>query len=223
MVKGIIIDFNGTLYLDHDLNRAAWTEIFNSIKPKGSTAKYSDLDRTNMPNNYLLIKGMHDFFNMEVSDETIEKISANKEAIYKKLALEGNRDKLIDGAEEMFEYFKRNNIPYCIASMAPKCNMDFYLDYLRLDRWFTYDNIVYDNGEYPAKNPQIEEAARRMNLDVKDCLIIEDTPENIRLAIEKINAKQFIYINTRDIDYITREIVQEIKDFTELDYKIFNN
>ena len=223
MVKGVIIDFNGTLYLDHDLNRAAWTETFNSIRPKGNKSKYSDLDRTNKPNNYLLIKGMYDFFNMEANDELIQKVSDYKETIYKKLALEGNRNKLIDGAEEMFEYFKKNNTPYCIASMAPKCNIDFYLDYLGLDRWFTYDNIVYDNGEYSAKNPQIEEAARRMNLDVKDCLIIEDTPENIRLAIEKINAKQFIYINTRDIEYISKEILQEIKDFTELDYKIFTN
>ena len=223
MIKGVIIDFNGTLYHDHDLNDKAWTDTFYSIRPKGNTAKYSDLDRSNKPNNYILIKGMYDFFNIEATDEMIQEKSDYKESLYMKLALKGNRNKMIDGAEEMFEYFKKNNIPYCIASMAPKCNIDFYLDYLGLSRWFTYDNIVYDNGEYPAKNPQIEEAARRMNLDVKDCLIIEDTPENIRLAKEKINAKQFIYINTRGWDYITGEILQEIKDYTELDYKIFNN
>ena len=44
----------------------------------------------------------------------------------------------------------------------------------------------------------------------------------MQIAKEEKDIK-FIYINTRNKEYIAKEIIQEIKDFTEIDYKIFNN
>ena len=223
MIKGVIIDFNGTLYLDHDLNRKSWEDAFNSVRPIGSNAKYDEVNRANTPNDYLVCKAIYNFFGIEHTNEMIANLSEAKEAEYKELALKFKRDKLMNGAEDFLNYLKNNNIPYCIASMAPKGNIDFYLDYLNLDRWFDYSNIVYDNGSYFEKNSQIIDAAKKMKVDLKDCLIIEDTSENIDLAIRHLGLKKFIYINTNRIEYKAKEIIQEINDFTELDYKIFNN
>ena len=223
MIKGVIIDFNGTLYLDHDLNKKAWEDAFNSVRTKGSKAKYSDLSKENCPNDYLLSRAIFRFFNIEPTDIMINDLSDKKEIEYREMAIKQNRNKLIEGVEAFLDYLKENNIPFCIASMAPKSNFDFYLSYLHLDNWFNYNNIVYDNGSYPTKNKQIIEAAKRLNIDIEDCLILEDTPINIEMAINEIGAKKFIYVNTKGISYNAKEIIQEIKDYTELNYKIFNN
>ena len=223
MIKGVIFDFNGTLYLDHDINRIAWEGAFNSVKPKSSSAKYSDINRGYSPNDYLLCKVIYRHFNIEPTDQMIKDLSILKETEYKNLAIKRNMNKLVEGSEQLFRFLKEHNIPYCIASMAPKMNMDFYLDYLHLDKWFSYDNIVYDNGTYFEKNSQYKDAAKKMNLNVSDCLIIEDTPKNIVRAINGLHLNKFIYINTRNIEYIAKEILQEIKDYTEIDYKIFTN
>lgn len=222
IIKGVILDFNGTLYLDHDLNRKAWEDAFNSLKTPFSNAQYDDLDRTNTPNDYLLSKAIYRFFNIEASNSQINEMSEKKEKEYRDLARQLNRDTLINGTDKFLDYLKDNNIPYCIASMAPKSNFDFYLDYLHLNKWFTYNNIVYDNGQYNDKNSQILDAAKILGVDPKDCLIIEDTPSNIDKAIIDLKANKFIYMNTRQIEYNTKEIIQEINDYTELDYCIFN-
>ena len=222
MIKGVIIDFNGTLYLDHDLNRRAWNETFDEVKPKGSTAVYTDVRRDELANDYMLCDAILKYFNLPVSDEIIHEMSEKKETLYRNYAIEQNRDKLVEGTEKFLDYLKNKKIPYCIASMAPRSNFDFYLDYLHLNKWFTYDNIVYDNGDYTNKNQQLLAAAKRMNIDVKDCLIIEDTANNIKWAIEKIKANKFIYINTKKVDFISKEILQVINDYNELDYSIFN-
>ena len=223
MIKGVIIDFNGTLYLDHDLNRKAWGKAFDSVKPEGSKATFGDLKREGRPNNYLVSKGIYNFFNIEPTEDMIRELADYKESLYQNLVVEVKRDKLVDGVEDFINYLKNHKIPYCIASMAPRTNFDFYFRYLHLGDYFTYDNIVYDDGHYFEKNSQIIDAAKRMGLEVKDCLIIEDTPENINLAIDKIHADKFIYLNSRDMDYHKKEILQEVKDYTKIDYKIFEN
>lgn len=221
MIKGVIIDFNGTLYLDHDLNRKAWNDTFDEVKPKGSEAVYTDVRRDDLANDYMLCDAILRYFNLPVNDEIIHQMSERKEKEYRELAMSQNRNKLVNGTEEFLDYIKNNKIPYCIASMAPRSNFDFYLDYLKLNKWFTYDNIVYDNGDYTTKNQQLLDAAKRMNLDIKDCLIVEDTANNIKWAIEKLKAEKFIYINTKKVEYISKEILQVINDYTELDYSIF--
>lgn len=222
MIKGVIIDFNGTLYLDHDLNRKSWSITFDSVKPKGSLEDFGVINRANRPNNYLVSKAILEHFNMEATEEAIHKLADFKEKTYQNLVVEVKRDKLVDGVGPFIKYLKEHNIPYCIASMAPKTNFDFYFRYLHLGDYFSYDNIVYDDGTYFNKNSQILDAAKRMNLDVKECLVIEDTPENIYLAIEKLGVDKFIYFNSRDMELPIKEVLQEIKDYTEVDYKIFN-
>ena len=126
------------------------------------------------------------------------------------------------GTKDFLDYLKSNNIPFCIASMAPKMNFDFYLDYLGLNRWFTYNNIVYDSEKYNNKNEQYIEAAKRMNINIDECLLIEDSPKVIDRAIN-IGIKHVIYLNSKLKSYKIDQIEQEIKDFNEFDYNILKN
>lgn len=224
IIKGVILDFNGTLYNDHDLNKKAWTDIFVSVSPESpllKNVKYEDLVHT-VFNDYQACKAIYKYFGIDATDKDINELSEKKEKEYRQLAMDLGRNELIKGIPLFLDYLKDNGIPYCIASMAPKSNFDFYLDYLHLDKWFDYKNIVYDDNSYPDKNSQVKEAARRLNLDPKDCLMVEDSPRNIKQAYTDLGIDKFIYVNSTNTDFEFDGILQEIKDFQNFDFQIFN-
>lgn len=222
MIKGVILDFNGTMYQDHDLNHKSWGDTFYSVRPSNSNLSFEEFNENAPVNDYLYSKKIFDTFNIKCDDDMINELSEKKEIEYRQLAIDAHRSNLTKGIEKFLDFLKENNIPYCIASMAPKSNFDFYLDYLHLDKWFTYDNIVYDDGKYFSKNAQVVDAARILNLDPKDCLLIEDSPRNIKLAIEELGMRNVLYITSKKKEYISKEIIQELKDFENLDYSIFD-
>lgn len=224
MIKGIILDFNGTLYLDHDLNHDAWEKAFNSVKTKESNKTYDDFEENieTLTKDYDYAKAILDMFDKNSSKENVIKLADYKEVEYRKMARILNRTEIMRGAPKLLDYLKENNIKYCIASMAPRSNFNFYLDYLHLNKWFSYDNIVYDEEKYQNKNDQYIEAAKRMNLDLKECLLIEDSPKVIDRAIE-LGIDKIIYMNTKNKKYIAKEIIQEISNFDELDLSILKS
>lgn len=222
---GIILDFNGTLYLDHDLNDYAWSKAFNSVKNNDSSLTFIEFFNNNietLTKDYDFSDAILKLFNKDNNIENIKQLSLYKEETYINLAKELNRKELLKGAYTFLNYLKDNNIPYCIASMAPKMNFDFYLDYLKLNKWFDYSNIVYDSDEYNNKNDQYIEAAKRMNVDIKDCILIEDSPKVIDRSLN-IGINKIIYMNTKKKDYHIKEIIQEVKDFDEIDVNLIKN
>ena len=46
MIKGVLFDFNGTLYQDHAQNREAWEETFNSVKSDDYKHSYKDFENS---------------------------------------------------------------------------------------------------------------------------------------------------------------------------------
>lgn len=221
MIKGVIIDFNGTLYRDHDLNYEAWKQTFDSVKPKESNESY-DIFQENietLTKDYEYSEAILRLFNKPTNIEKIIEISESKESLYREMAKSQNRNNLMEGANTFLQYLKDNNIPYCIASMAPLSNFKFYLEYLNLKEYFTLDNIVYDSIEYRNKNDQYTEAARRMNIDLSECLLIEDSPKVIMRSLST-NIKNIIYLNSKNKKFNIKEIKQEIQDFREFDYSI---
>lgn len=216
MIKGIIIDFNGTLFLDHDLNDYAWGKAFDSVKNKDASFKeFFETNIETLTKDYDFAKRILETFNKDSSLDSIKKLSKYKEETYINEVIKQKRNKLIHGAPAFFDYLKNNNIPYSIASMAPRMNFDFYLEYLNLKKWFNYDNIVYDSKEYSNKNEQYLEAAKRMNVDVSECLLIEDSPKVINRALDT-GINNIIYMNTKNEPFHIKEIIQEVNDYTNL-------
>ena len=91
---------------------------------------------------------------------------------------------LTEGACEFLDYLKENGIPYAIATGAPMINIEFYFKYLDLGKWFTLDNIIYDDGTMPCKPaPDIYlRAADRLGIPPQKCIVIEDARAGILSA-----------------------------------------
>ena len=104
-------------------------------------------------------------------------------------------------------------------------NVEFYIKEFNLARWFDVDKIVYSNGKIPGKPaPDIFRiAAKKINLEPSDCIVVEDAIAGIKSAsaagIGKICAIASLepvgfYKNIKEVDKI-------ITNFDEIDKSIF--
>ena len=180
-IKGLIFDFHGTLFYDTELHLRAFEECF----PKYGTPA---LDRAFMLEAFFGRSNVDIFrghYVPDASDEQLAEFEEYKEGLYQQLILsEPERYRLSDDVCEMLDFLKGSDIPYCIATGSPKTNVDFYLTALGLDRWFSYDNIIYSTGEFRGKPaPDIFLlAAERLGLAPDECAVFEDGTSGITAA-----------------------------------------
>lgn len=181
-VKGLLFDFNGTLFFDSDHHIAAFVKCFEDYGLECPDREYMVKNIFGRTNKSIFTEQ----FCSTATDEDVLRFEKYKEQIYMDICLENPASlKLCDGAEEMFDYLKKNSIPYCIATGSPRRNMDFYFEHLGLGRWFSYDNIVYTDGSFvgkPAPDCYIL-AAERLGLSSEECAVFEDGTSGIKAAM----------------------------------------
>lgn len=179
--KGIIFDFNGTLFFDSEKHLEAWREF--SAKLRGTPFSDEEMrhhmfGRTNKDIIAYAI-------GREPDSELVEKYAKEKEGLYRdRCRAEGDNCKLAPYASEFLDYLKEHNIPRTIATMSEWDNVEFYIEHFKLDKWFDIDKIVYSNGKIKGKPaPDIYEiAASKLTLSPKDCVVVEDAVSGIKSA-----------------------------------------
>lgn len=218
MIKGIIFDYNGTLFFDDDLNKIAWNKIVNKYSPEKLKDNNFVRDILSI-NNRNIIETMFVNKEIEATEELIEKISLEKEQLYKELVLNCKRTNLSPGAKEFLNYCVNNNYLLNICTASIKFNVDFYIENTKIDRWFDINKISYDNGKVTGKVEMYKKAAENIGVDPKNCLVFEDSPKSIKDAI-KAGYDKIIYLNHNKPHMSDKEVLFEINDFTDIDYSI---
>ncbi|MFL2097413.1 HAD family hydrolase [Marinilactibacillus psychrotolerans] len=180
-MKGIIFDFNGTMFQDSHFHEKAWIHIIK----KYSTKAVTEEDILHKIHGQTNDKILTYFLNETLSEEKITLLSNEKEAYYRKLILNQPDLALTEGLEEILNILHQRNTPMTIATASPKQNVEFYYSLFNLDRWFDKDKIIYDNGSFTGKPcPDIFIlAAQKLNLLPKDCLVIEDAISGLKAAM----------------------------------------
>ena len=181
--NGIIFDFNGTLFFDTDIHIQAWDTIAMNVIGKHMTREILVQKYWGLANVDLI----QQMTNNTLSKEECKRLSAEKEALYRKYAKNNPSATLAPGIIEFFHYLKQHNIPFTIASASIKENIDFYVSEFHLDQWINPDTIVYDDGTYTNKYEMYLEAMKRLH--VKNPVIIFEDSINGVLAAKKANAK----------------------------------
>ncbi len=178
---GMIFDFNGVLWWDNHLQEQAWSQFaeqFNGISFTSEEMAFQVHGRNNRHTLEFLA-------GTNLDDERLEKLSVQKEMIYRDLCLaQGDDFKLSPGATDLLEDLVANGIARAIATASGKDNLDFFVEYLHLDRWFEIENIVYDDGSRPGK-PAADiylQAAEILGLNPGDCVVVEDSLSGIQAA-----------------------------------------
>ena len=178
---GIIFDFNGVLWRDTCLHEQAWLQFSKKMGSRSFSSEEIRIHALGRTNQYCLSFLM----GRPVTGNELNQLTQQKETIYRQLCLKQGTDfKLSPGAIQLLDYVVAQNIPHTIATGSEKTNLDFFIEHLQLKKWFDLMKIVYDNGNRPGKPaPDVYlEAARRLELNPVQCIVIEDSPSGIEAA-----------------------------------------
>ena len=222
-MKGIIFDFNGTLFFDSHMHYEAW-RIF-SKKLRGY--EFSDDEMREKMFGRTNADIIEYAIGKKPSEEMVLEYAKEKERMYREMCIRNKVNFVLSpGAEDFLDYLKENNIPRTIATMSEWDNVEFYIKEFKLARWFDIEKIVYSNGKIPGKPaPDIYEiAAKNINLAPKDCIVVEDAISGINAA-NSAGIGMIIAIASVERDELYYKIPcvkQVIHNFNEIDKSIFN-
>ena len=222
MYKGIIFDFNGTLFFDSEKHLEAWREFSKRVRSYAFTDEEMReymFGRTNEDIIAYLI-------GKKPNPQMVEELAKEKEAVYREMCRKDCKNTVLaPGAVEFLDYLSKNNIPMTIATMSEKDNVDFYIEEFNLSKWFDIEKIVYADGTISGKPaPDIYiKASKILNLSPEECIVVEDAISGIKSA-ETAGIGKIIAIASMESEDLYKNISavsQIIKNFDEIDRNIF--
>ena len=221
-MKGIIFDFNGTLFWDSQLHLDTWREY--SKKLRGTPFTDDEMFK------YMFGRTNEDIIEYAIGQKPdkalVEKFANEKEAEYRTMCLKRPQDlKLAPHAEEFLNFLKAHNIPRTIATMSEWCNVEFYIEQFHLEKWFDLEKIVYSNGKIPGKPaPDIYLiAAQNLGLNPGECIVIEDALSGIQAAKSAGIGKIIAIASREPVEFYkdVEGVSQIITDFSMIDRNSF--
>lgn len=221
-MKGIIFDFNGTLFYDTPKHIEAWREYSKRLRGTSFSDEEMEKHMLGHTNDDIIAYAI----GKKPDKEMAKRLAAEKEAVYRDMCRKDMENtKLVAGASELLDFLVENGIPHTIATASDLDNVKFFIEVFNLPKWFDTEKIVYDDGKMPNKPaPDIYlKAAKMLNLAPKDCIVVEDAIAGIEAAksakIGKIIAiatkeKRGFFENYEGVSGV-------ISDFTEFDKSLF--
>lgn len=208
-IKYVIFDFNGTMFWDTPLHNGVWDEFL--VQNKIQLTDKEKLEKIHGKNNRDILMGIYD---RPLTDDEIRQLSIEKELAYQEVCKK-SRLTLAEGLLDFIRYLQEKDIRYTIATASDKINVDFYFEYLKIDRFFEYDKVVYNDGSMPGKPApdMFLRAMKQIDAKPEECLIFEDSPTGI-LAATRAQAASVVIVNSTDFDYSQWDY-PIIKDFRE--------
>ncbi len=222
-IKGLLFDFNGTLFFDSKLHIEAFKKYFTTHGKEEPTDEFIAKNIFGRPNPRIYTEN----FNPNPTDAECKAFANEKEGLYRELCLkQPELMKYTDGVCEMLDWLKENSVPFCLATGSEIDNVSFYIEHMGLGRWFDLDNIVYFDGTFQGK-PEPDAyllAAKRIGLDASECAVFEDGTSGI-IAAHRAGAGAVIAVHEPGIpspitDEVTCDAVYH--DFTHWK-EIFKN
>lgn len=213
--KGVIFDFNGTLFFDSDKHVMAWGKLAELLTGEKLCLEELQQHFYGVPNN----RAIEYLLQRQCNEDELTVYSEQKESLYRTCCEQDKESfHLVDGAQRFFERLMLENIPFTIASASIKSNIDFFIKSFQLDTWFDPSKIVYDDGSFNNKVNMFLCAAARIGVPIEDCLIFEDSESGIRDAYVA-GCRNIVVVDSMGIaeKHIGKNgVMQLIKDFTEL-------
>ena len=198
MYKAVIFDFNGTLFFDNDKHIKAWGAISQLLRDK-------PLEEEELHNNVngVCNEKIIEWMKPGLSKEENKQYSLLKEEYYRNFCKEDTvHFHLVDGAETFFDSLQKEGIPFTIASASIWENIQFFIESFHLNDWICTDNFVYDDGSYEDKEMMFLDAAKKLNTNIQDVLIIEDSMAGIEKAYQAGCRNIWVMDSSNNAEYL---------------------
>lgn len=212
--RGVLFDFNGTLFWDTHLHNAAWNKFLEKHQLQLTDEEKNQ--KIHGKNNQDIFTAL---FQRSFTKEEIDDLVIEKETIYQNLCLNIKME-LAPGAIEFFEFLHSQSIPFTIATASGIENIDFYFSHLNLGKWFDYKTIVYNDGSFPGK-PQPDIfliGAKRLGIAPEYLIVFEDSLTGFKAAQNAKIGKIYIVNSTNNDQTWPCDV---ISSFTEVDRSLF--
>ena len=218
--KGIIFDFNGTLFFDTEQHEQAWREYVKELCGREITEdefRYCIHGRTNADIlKYFLHNGL--------TEREIERHSEAKEEVYRRLCMkQSDKLSLAEGAYELLDMLKEAGVRMAVATSSGRSNTQFYIKRFDLWRWFNQNTFIYSDGSLPGKpEPDIYlQAAEAIGLEPSECVIFEDMPSGIESAVAAGAGKIIAVASSLSHEFLASigGVDEVISDFTDVNFR----
>ena len=183
IVKGVIFDFNGTMFYDNDIQENSWRTFLHRKTGRNITDNefHEYVHGRNAENS------LQYFLGRKLSSDEMEQLAEEKEILYRALCMQDkSRFKLMDGLTEFLDMLRKDKTSFTIATASGFNNVTFFFRHLALDKWFDIEKVIYDDGTLPGK-PQpdmYQKAAWTIGVLPENCVVFEDTKAGV-LAAER--------------------------------------
>lgn len=189
-IKGVIFDFNGTMFFDEAFQKQSWLFFLESKTGRSISEKEFQ--------EYIHGRNAEDslsyFLQRELSREEVASLEEEKEVVYRRMCMECPEDfRLAEGLPEFLDKLVQRRIPVTIATASGWNNVRFFFEQLHLDKWFEIQKVVYNDGSIPGKpEPDIYlRAAEQISISMENCVVFEDAKSGIEAA-KRAGAGQII-------------------------------
>jgi beta-phosphoglucomutase len=182
MPEAVIFDYNGTMVNDEIYHNDAWNLFME--RHIGRKLTDSEMDQ--------YIHGIHAdvtirrFLGADLPDAEVARLVAEKEATYREICLSHiDIYKLRDGLPEYLDRLKAAGVKLGIATSSPIENVEFYFKHIPLKRWFTMEQVTYNDHSFPGKPaPDIFiKAAEKLHADIHKSYVFEDAKSGVQAGV----------------------------------------
>ena len=182
MQKAVIFDFNGTMFFDEDKHILSWKR-FAKDKFGVLLGDEDFVDHVHGHSNDSILRFLT---GRSFSPSEVLALAKEKEESYQRLCEEDRENlHLVPGLEAFLDRLRKEHVPVAICTASMKPNVDWYRKTFHLDRWFTEDRIIYDDGTLTKGKPDpmiYERAIQALKVKGEDCLVFEDALSGILSA-----------------------------------------
>lgn len=209
-------DFNGVMVDDFLLQLEAWSRMSQKLRGKAVSHDEMIHQIRGVPSKDTL-KWMS---KEKIDEDTLEKLAKEKDAIVQELFNTSPLFCLNNGLVKFLDELHKRNIPITIATSSRPEIFEFSFRKLNLERWFKWEDVVFNDGSYPGK-PAPDAyliAAKKIGINPEDCVVVEDAKSGIQSAFSA--GAKVIAVNSDKERLSELEkmpgVIKGIKDFTEL-------
>lgn len=195
MIKTIIFDFNGTMVYDQKLIENSWMIFLGNTIHRLPTVE----EFIQYIHGRNIEESLTYFFGENFKE--MNKLKLQKEEIYRNLC-SNDKDvyKLIDGLSDFLDLLKKKGYICAIATASGYNNIKFHYEKLGLNKWFLWENIIYNDHSFKGKpSPEIyQKCFQKLNVQPGECIVFEDSLSGI-IAAKKAGASKVVVINKEKI------------------------
>ena len=108
-----------------------------------------------------------------------------------------------------------------IATSSPIENVEFYFRQIDLARWFTLEQVTYNDHSFPGKPaPDIFlHAAEKLHADIRRSVVFEDAKSGVQAAVAAGAAKVIAVAGTADPEALralgAARVIESYRELTE--------